>query len=309
MAQYCFGMMVKEYRKRLGVTQEELCDGICDVSTLSKIESGRRDPYRSLAIALMNKLGIPITLFNLPVTDEELRRAELEFTITSLCGQKNYDFGDLLEEYVNCGKEMDPFEEQFYLYHKVQVKDCGFSLQEKYDILIKAIHITYPSFDFDGNIEKHLFTIYEINILISLCKVLSGLKKRQRAIDLLKKTEISLSNSRNTTKEIIEIYIFILYNLTILYGMEEDFSSSMVYCIKGLEYSYKFNNYRMIPYLLYSKGFLLLKNGQIDEGIEVVKNSQIIFKEFNLSKICELHENDVRRNFGNEVWEKIKNKF
>lgn len=39
MAQYCFGSMIKEYRHRLNISQEELSFGICDISTLSKIET------------------------------------------------------------------------------------------------------------------------------------------------------------------------------------------------------------------------------------------------------------------------------
>ena len=42
MAFYLLGDCIREQRERLGVTQEELCEGICSVPTLSKIENGRQ---------------------------------------------------------------------------------------------------------------------------------------------------------------------------------------------------------------------------------------------------------------------------
>ena len=40
MAVYNIGEFIKERRERLGVTQDELCEGICAPATMSRIESG-----------------------------------------------------------------------------------------------------------------------------------------------------------------------------------------------------------------------------------------------------------------------------
>ena len=42
MAFYMFGDYIREQRERMGVTQEDLCEGICSPGTLSKIENGRQ---------------------------------------------------------------------------------------------------------------------------------------------------------------------------------------------------------------------------------------------------------------------------
>jgi len=40
MDAYIIGKLIKEFRVRKGYSQEELCYGLCAVSTLSRIESG-----------------------------------------------------------------------------------------------------------------------------------------------------------------------------------------------------------------------------------------------------------------------------
>ncbi len=57
------------------IRQETLCEGLCAVSTLSKIESGTADPHRSFALALLNRLNLPQNIYNVPITQSEAKRA------------------------------------------------------------------------------------------------------------------------------------------------------------------------------------------------------------------------------------------
>ena len=60
MAFYIFGDYIREQRERMGVTQEDLCEGICSPGTLSKIENGRQGVRLNQYIALMERLGLPV---------------------------------------------------------------------------------------------------------------------------------------------------------------------------------------------------------------------------------------------------------
>ena len=57
MAQYTVGDYIRENRKKAGISQEELAYGVCEASTLSRIESGSQMPSRRTYEALMQKLG------------------------------------------------------------------------------------------------------------------------------------------------------------------------------------------------------------------------------------------------------------
>lgn len=50
--------LIKEVRENKGITQEQLCEGICEQESLSRIETGKRNPHRKVLYELLNKLGI-----------------------------------------------------------------------------------------------------------------------------------------------------------------------------------------------------------------------------------------------------------
>ncbi len=52
------GSLIKYHRERLGITQKELCSGICVVSHLSKIENNKVDPSPEIVEELFQKLGM-----------------------------------------------------------------------------------------------------------------------------------------------------------------------------------------------------------------------------------------------------------
>ena len=57
MGIYAVGEVIRRNRESIGMTQEELCDGICSVETLSRIENGRNTPSRANFERLMERMG------------------------------------------------------------------------------------------------------------------------------------------------------------------------------------------------------------------------------------------------------------
>ena len=51
------GEYIKQRRLDLGLTQEQLCDGICEPVTLSRLENGKQTPSRNRINALLQRLG------------------------------------------------------------------------------------------------------------------------------------------------------------------------------------------------------------------------------------------------------------
>ena len=57
MAVYSMGAILKKCREAKGITQEELCLGICTASALSKMEHGYREPSYVKFASLMERMG------------------------------------------------------------------------------------------------------------------------------------------------------------------------------------------------------------------------------------------------------------
>ena len=58
MDEIMIGTCIKNRREALGMSQEELCEGYCSVSTISRIENNSQIPSRSLAKGLLGRLGL-----------------------------------------------------------------------------------------------------------------------------------------------------------------------------------------------------------------------------------------------------------
>ncbi|MET3193883.1 helix-turn-helix transcriptional regulator [Bacillus sp. OAE603] len=53
-----YGKMIYHHRKKLGWTQEKLCEGICSVSHLSKIENGNKEAARETIELLLKRMKV-----------------------------------------------------------------------------------------------------------------------------------------------------------------------------------------------------------------------------------------------------------
>ena len=59
MQEIFLGEYIKSQRLELGLTQEQLCEGICEPITLSRLENGKQTPSRNRINALLQRLGLP----------------------------------------------------------------------------------------------------------------------------------------------------------------------------------------------------------------------------------------------------------
>lgn len=57
MKQEIIGSVVRKCRIGKGITQERLCEGVCSISTLSRIENGDQYPSRKVFTLLVEKMG------------------------------------------------------------------------------------------------------------------------------------------------------------------------------------------------------------------------------------------------------------
>nr|WP_318540278.1 helix-turn-helix transcriptional regulator [Terribacillus saccharophilus] len=55
---YNYGSLIRFYRKKKGLTQENLCDGICSITYLSKIENNKIEPHDEIVNHLLKRLDI-----------------------------------------------------------------------------------------------------------------------------------------------------------------------------------------------------------------------------------------------------------
>ena len=105
---YFIGEILKEYRTRFEISQEELSFGLCAVLTLSRIEKGTQIPGRKLAEALFSKMKTPSSTD--PMSRLDFKRENPEHKIIGSIANGIFDIFATLEEYKSCKKTLAPLE-------------------------------------------------------------------------------------------------------------------------------------------------------------------------------------------------------
>lgn len=185
---YFLGDAIKRRRLELGLTQEQLCEGICEPITVSRLENGKQTPSRTRLHALMERLDMPEDRYYALLSRHELEIDALHREIVSLNVRYTQATGDekakLRREALQAHEALeeiadkdDKISRQMILRSKVILgKDDGpYTREEKKAILLEAIRLTCPSFDLD-DIGRGLYTSDEIKIInqLALLHVYAG---------------------------------------------------------------------------------------------------------------------------------------
>lgn len=167
MQNFFLGDYIKQKRLDLGLTQEQLCDGICEPMTLSRLENGKQTPGRNRINALLQRMGLPDDRYFALLSKNELEMEALQKEIVACNVTEQVAEGfEKLAQFEALAAPDDQIAQQFILSSKVLLGrlDGRYMPREQIDMLMQAIRLTVPRFDLE-NIESFLYTKDEITII------------------------------------------------------------------------------------------------------------------------------------------------
>lgn len=114
------GEYIKQRRLDLGLTQEQLCDGICEPMTLSRLENGKQTPSRNRINALLQRLGLPDDRYFALLSKNELEMEALQKEIVACNANHRVEEGfETLKKFEQIADHDDQIAQQFILRSKV----------------------------------------------------------------------------------------------------------------------------------------------------------------------------------------------
>lgn len=188
MEKYFIGEIIRQKRTELGLKQCQLCEGICEPTTMSRIESGKQMPGLNTLKNLLQRLGLSDERYYALVSKNEMQIADLQTEIVSANVFKDSQRGlPKIAELEELADPDDHLLHQFILRSKASLgkredgQIVAYSLDEKLDMLFKAIRLTVPNFDIDA-IEEGLYSIDEVKVINHIATVYSDLEQHEKAI-------------------------------------------------------------------------------------------------------------------------------
>lgn len=170
MEQRTMEIVLMYYRKKYGLKQEHICNGICSVTTLSRLEQGYREIDSLMGELLLGRIGKEVTLFETMLNDEDYDLWKTRDEIKGLVEKRELDKAQTqIDKYRKIMPHNEKIHEQFCLHQEALLLKQKNEFPAMLKTLKKAISITIPCFaSLDGT--KRLYNATEIEIILLLLK-------------------------------------------------------------------------------------------------------------------------------------------
>ena len=279
MELYLIGGMIKEFRIRRRLTQEDLAD-VCSVATISRIENGTQVPSRRLVEALFQKMGFTARSNDVPATTTELKRHNLECQMSNIVSNGHYEIKELLAEYKNCAKTMNEFEEQAYLFYSaVYDTEHGISHEKVLETYNKALNLTFADYwTVQKNKERDiLLTQNELLIIANIAIEKYALGLHDEAISIMEDLKSYYEKKFLDQSEIEKHFAVILLSLALWYDNKNETQKALQICEQGILCCSK----AALPTFIINKGCLIYQAEDKEKGLSIMKDGLKLLKYLN----------------------------
>lgn len=259
MREVYLGETIKQRRMELGLTQEELCEGICDPVTISRIENGRQTPSRNRINALLQRLGLPNDRYYALLSKHEM---ELDSLRKELHHRTTY-FEQASDEIRNSARLRaletlqkleaimdadDQITRQQILSNRVTLgnTDGPYNCEERLNLLMEAIYLTVPRFDLKEICERH-YTTDETRIINQIAATYAMAGQRNEAINIYSQLLNYVQKCNQYLARYAGQLALITYNYSINLALEKCYEEAIEIADLGRCTCIEYGHYQFLP--------------------------------------------------------------
>lgn len=307
MKEYRIGEFIKQRRIELGLTQEELCEGICEPSTMSRIENGKQTPSRTKLSVLMQRLGLPDDRYYALLSDNEAKIADLQKEIVScnVLGKKEHGL-ELVAQLEALADPDDTAIRQFMLRSRVILgkKENGevrpYSFEEKIEMLFQAIRLTSPGFCLEG-IENGLYGVDEVKVINQIAGVYSDLGQNEKAIKIYQQLFQYIRNHFQNILQSGGLFPLVAFNYAREFILTGDYEEALKMGKLAWQACVKYGQYRYLPatIALMAESYHFLNKDE--KSKELYRQSYYLYQAVDNEKGVQLVESEMQQYFGKNI--------
>lgn len=310
MKVFNIGEMIRLRRIECGFSQEELCFGICEQPTLSRIESGATTPSRSRLTALLQRLGLVHEKYFFLLSENELEVANLQSEITSCIVRRDFSEGlSKLEKLEQIAEYDDHIIKQYILKSRVAFgkevdgEIIPYNFDERLAMLYEAIRMTVPNFEIE-KIDQFVLGADEIKIINQIATTYALEKKYPEAFSIYSKLinyiEAHL-RTLNHESASIPVSILVSYNYACALNYYDQYSESIAIADIGLKHSKNLRNSSYLGSLLYVKAYSLHFLGNHEESKRIFYQAYYLYSALDDSANVELTRKTILKLYNIEL--------
>ncbi len=308
MNRFMIGEYIRTQREAKGINQDDLCRGICNRSTLSRIERGRQEPSYYTLKVLLQRLGISEERFRILMGPQEFEIGELQQEIVADNVAENFSAAiQKIERLEQLSQPLEnPILRQFILrvralagYEKDgQHFDYDYSTQR--EMLTHALELTCAGIHLK-NMGRFLLGEDEAKIINQIAITYSEEGNRRQAIEIYR--QLIRYVQRNFAGCEVERVLLPLtaYNYSRLLGLECRYEEAIEVAKLGRQCCVKYNRCRMLGGLLLNIACCLHEMGEDERSRELLTQSYYVYKVMEEHRSCKVVQNYAKETFGMEL--------
>jgi transcriptional regulator with XRE-family HTH domain len=266
------GQKIKELRKNIGLSQEELAEGICTQAQISKIEKGDVFPYASTLFLISRKLGVDVNyFFDIGMTPR--LDYVLEVGRQLQIARRNMDYKEMRE--VVTAEEENPLffnnnrNLQLLKWHKgIYQFELDKDLEKAEKTLRKSITLTHTT--------DKIWTEREIEILLTIGVMYFEEGIFERASEIYQEVKSHIEALPHLTDYTIKTRLY--YNIARVLTRLSDIDQSTKYCKDAIDWCILKDNMYLLGELHYHIGYNYELQGKLAEAEKYMQKALIVFE-------------------------------
>lgn len=283
------GEYIKRRRLELGLTQAQLCEGICAPITVSRMENGKQMPTYQHIRAFLQRLGLPddrcfVLLsqdeIEIKILQDELHADAIRFQWATPENTSRICMEGLkkLEKLERLAEPDDQIIQQYILHGRTifsQSNDPS-SAEERLHILMKALHMTVPN----CNLEKlnlKFYTLEEIFLLNTIAATYANMGQQKKAVDIHSQLLEYVREHCEEMSQYAENFSLISHNYALELFLMEDYDNAMKIADLGRKICVKYAYYQFLPGLLNILGECCFYKGDREKCKKYYQSAYLLY--------------------------------
>jgi transcriptional regulator with XRE-family HTH domain len=243
------GQKIRELRKNVGLSQEELAKGVCTQAQISKIEKGDVFPYASTLYLISRKLGVDVNyFFDIGMTprldyvqevSRQLQKARRGIKYTEMRDIVTSEEDNPLFFNNNRNLQLLHWHKGIYQYElDKDIKKAERTLQE-------SIMLTHTT--------DKVWTEREIEILLTIGVLYFEEENLQKALEIYQEVKKHVDTLPHLSDYTIKTRLY--YNIARVLTRLKDLNQSNKYCMEAIEWCIQKDNMYLLGELHYHIGY------------------------------------------------------
>ena len=312
MREQFLGEYIRQERLKRGITQEQLCAGICEPITVSRMENGKQTPSYSRICAFLQRLGLPDDRYFALLSKNEMEIKVLQDEITADVIRFERATPEKRPSIRTEGlKKLDELERlaevderiiQQYILSKKSIfgkPDGPYSPEEQLELLLEALHLTTPDLDLE-EINLGLYSLEETSLLNAIACDYAQMGQLKKAIDIYRQLLKYVQKHYCDLSRYAGKVALVAHNYTHTLLLDGRYDDALEIAELGWKVCVEYAHYQFLPGLLDLLGGCWFYKGDREKCIEYYRCAYHVYKAIGNDRDRLFLERDARVRLGQE---------